>query len=436
MSENIVSDDLFAQYVKEQEQEAKLASSNKGSFQRTYEDIKYTGLESGIPSVIRAVDGPPDSKISPYTAKTVTIARVVDDNGKQMKLIRPSISEDPTYLINKIISKVKEVKWVQGADGKNVKTYPVKDTYPAIFNIIEKNGLGEGDKRAKFDKGWNGKEVLIMNVIDRAQMDWHRENKHTMLLAKSISEYNGVEFVDEGVSSYAILPRFQHLFKAYGSWEKYDIAITRTGSMNNPFVVVNASNSPKEVEGPNARYITINNEGLTDEEKSWERYDLEKLFRVTTYTKIYNRLKNTIKRIDGVLGTTYLQELENLVTEEKAKFAEMYDGENSSSTPAESTNSNVMIQQSTPNSTQATVEGSRPVPRSRVVENAAPGFDLPYYNTLSEDLKKAIISAKHKETEEGWDITWNTKETVYGCPSCGTPAPESASCCPACGESF
>ena len=27
----------------------------------------------------------------------------------------------------------------------------------------------------------------MMNVIDRAQMDWHNENKHTMLLAKSVN---------------------------------------------------------------------------------------------------------------------------------------------------------------------------------------------------------------------------------------------------------
>ncbi len=425
-------DSLFANYVKQAEAEAKRAS-NRSSFSKNYEEVKYTGLEKGVPSVIRAVGGPVDSKYDPTTAKTVTIARIVGDDGKKFRVIRPSFSEDPNYILNKIISRVKMVKWVN-----NEKTFPVKDQFPEIWNIIDKNGIQKGDNKYLFDKGWTGKEVIIMNVIDRAQMDWHRQNKHTMLLAKSVSESNGIEYADEGVSSFAIKPQFVKLFKYYGSWEKYDMAITRTGDMNNAFIVENASKTPERVEGPNADYISME-PCLSEEEKSWERYDIEKLFRVTTATKIYNRLKGTIARIDAVLKTNFLTELEAEVEKEKVLFDEIYHSEEEQNeasavetyqTPMEESVDEVDVPEYKP-------EPIAPVTRTRVAV-AAPGSDLPYYDSLSDDLKKKIISAVKLENGE-WDIKWDVPdEQLCKCPDthCNAVSPIDATKCPSCGMDF
>ena len=137
-NESLVMDDAFEQYVKQAELEAKINSRGNSSFKKEYEEIKYAGLTVGVPLIVRAVDGPPNSDLTPYTARKVTIARIVDDNGKQMKVCRPSFQENPNYILNKIISKVKETKWVRGADGKSVKTFPVQEQFPEIYNIIDK----------------------------------------------------------------------------------------------------------------------------------------------------------------------------------------------------------------------------------------------------------------------------------------------------------
>lgn len=418
MSNDFDLDALFENYAEEQEREAK-ASKGTGSFQKTYENIAWTGLETNEPKILRVVGGPPDSGINGYTAKTCTIAWVNGDDGKRFKLIRPSFDEDSQYIINRIISKINGVKWVNGQ-----KTFPVKESHPELFNLIEKNGLQEGDKKYIFDRGWKGKEVLIMNVIDRSQMEWHRENKHTMLLAKSVTESNGNEYADEGVSAFSLKPKFTHLFKSYGSWEKYDMAITKTSMKDNAYIVVNASNSPREVNKAYQQYISTD-DFLTDEEKSWEKYDIAKFYKPTSVIKIYNRLKNTIKRIDYALGTDFLKDLEREVEAEKKRLEE----EKPEEVKQEELNEKKAYETRT---------------RTRKVDIAEVELEreaLPYGDTLDEKVKARIISAVHTPNDkhaQHWDIKWAyPDEELAACPVCDTHAPlEGVDVCPACGEQF
>lgn len=426
-------DSLFKQFAKKAEADAKKAST--GTYvPRDFEEIKFTGLETGIPSILRAVGGPFNSNLDNTTARTVTIAWVVGDDGKKFKLIRPSFQEDPNYIINRIISRVKQIKWVNGE-----KTFPVKDKFPEIYNLVDKNGLSKDDSRCKFDKGWTGKEVLLMNVIDRAQMDWHNEHKHTMLLAKSVNvSPEGVEYPDEGVSAYAITPSLLQLFKYYGSWEKYDIAITKTGDMHNAFIVENATKNPERVEHGMEQYIS-SSDHLSAEEKSWERYDLEKLYRVTTSHKIYNHLKGTISRIDTALGTHFLKELEAEVEKEKVLFNELYgDKEESDSNLESSTEDNTPpFDVNTPVTPEVK---STPMARTRATTVKSSSTDawkeLHYGDTLDEYLRSKIKSVT-KNSDGQYNIEWDIPiEELASCPTCGAVAPLDATICPCCGLDF
>lgn len=436
MSNTNEFDELFADYVKQAEAEQK-KSANHSSFQKNYEDVKYTGLEKNVTSVIRAVGAPLDTNYDDTTAKTVTIAKIVGDDGKKFRCIRPSFAADPNFILNKIISKVKQVKYVN-----NEKTFPIKDKYPEIWNIIEKNGLPKTDKKYLYDKGWIGSEVVIMNVIDRAQMDWHKANKHTMLLAKSVTEKDGNTFIEEGISAFAAKPDFVKLIKYYGPWEKFDMAITKTGDMSHAYNIENASKTPERVEGPNAEFISMVDH-LTDEEKSWERYDLNKLFRVTTNTKIYNRLKGTIARIDAVLNTNFLQELEAEVEKEKTLFDSLYGDEEKESTETTVTEDFGGDAEDIPpyEPADTTVpEETTPTPvRTReavTTETTLAGTDLPFYNTIPENLRTKIISAK-KLPDGKWDIKWD-HPNVLKCPNkeCEAVGPMELTQCPACGMKF
>ena len=102
----MVSDELFESYAAEEEAAASRATKSGNFEPREYETIKWVGCEVGKPTIFRAVGGPPNSNIDASTARFVNICWVIDDNGKKMKLIRPSLTEDNNYIINKIISKV------------------------------------------------------------------------------------------------------------------------------------------------------------------------------------------------------------------------------------------------------------------------------------------------------------------------------------------
>lgn len=431
-------DAMFASYVQQAEAEAK-KSTNRGTFTKNYEDIKYAGLTQNVSSVIRAVGAPIDTNYDNTTARTVTMTKIIGDDGKKFRVVRPSFTQDPNYIINKIISKVKQVKYVNSE-----KTYPVKDKFPEIWNIIDKNGLTKADKQYMYDKGWVGSEVIIMNVIDRAQMDWHKENKHTMILAKSVTEKDGNTYVEEGISSFSAKPQFVKLIKHYGAWEKYDISVIKTGDKANAYIISNATKNPELVEGPNAEYIS-DLDHLTDEERSWERYDLEKLYRITTNTKIYNKLKETIARIDAALKTNFLDELKAEVEKEKALFDEMYgnkdEEEETTSAPITITESvetePIEIPSYEPEEipVQETVTPVRTRAAS-IPKPTAVGTDLPFYTSIPDGLKGKILSAV-KQANGKWDIKWDY-QNVLACPNtdCQAVSPVECTCCPACGMKF
>ena len=180
--------------------------------------------------------------------------------------------------------------------------------------------INEWIKMFMFEKGWTGRNVLLMNVLDREQMEWHKENKHSMLISRNIGVgKDGTEFPEVGVPSYGFSGALGNLFKFYGSWEKYDIGITRTGLKEAPYRVINAT---KYIEETGDKSDLVLEAPLTDEERAYEQYDLGKLFQLTNYTKIYNHLKGKIARIDATLNTKFLDDLKFLVDKEKKERVE------------------------------------------------------------------------------------------------------------------
>ena len=439
-------DSMFEAYAKKAETEK--SSQKKGGFERNYESIKYIGLEPNVPKVVRFVGPLYGTGIDQYTARKVTIAKIYGDDGKRFRVIRPTYEEDPDFILNKIIAKVKQAKWVN-----KEKTFPIKERYPDIFNIVDKNGLDRNDKKYNYDKGWVGSDVLIANVIDREQMDWHRQNKHTGILAKSVNvDDNGNEWPEEGISWYAADTEFTQLFKYYKSWENYDVAITRTGDKSRAYIIDNATRNPEKVTGPAADLIS-NVDHLTDEEKSWERYDLDKLFRVTTATKIYNRLKNTIKRIDGTLGTDFLSELEAQVEEEKKTFDELYGRGEDDDTPTTTTyteeyaDDTPMVPEYT--AEEPVKETKAPARRTATTRSASEPYKaLAHWDTIPEALRGEITEVKDGTPDDPTlpdkahfkDVTWNEKtypiSKLASCPYCGTLGPLELTSCPSCGKEF
>jgi hypothetical protein len=449
-------DAIFKAKAEQAEAEEREHASNRGkSF--TFEKVKWTGLEPNKMKIIRAIGEAPDWDLdgdapvqSSYDARVVRISHIIGDNGKKMKVVLPIKKRDANFLLWRIIDKVNEVEWLNEKDekGKSKKVFLVKEAHPSIFNIVNFNNLDESDVMRKFNilgKGWAGREMFIMNVIDRSMMEWHKKNKHTVLLSKNVTIKKGdndkiIEFVEEGVPAYGFTNMLNsQVIKFHGFWENYDIGIERTGLTTPAFRVICASKHIEETSALLQPLIVVG--PLTDEEKSWERYDLNKLFGITSYTKLWNRLKLTIAKIDAELKTHFLDELQELA----AKEAEARKAKNQADPPGPDTEEEPV---------DAPVEENVEVP---VKETVAVGeaASLPAYSKLNDKEKKAIVSAslmndtekkallatatKEKPIKDGqfWKITYEPSTGRMGkCPDCAAKSPDFFTMCPVCGSPF
>lgn len=455
----MITDDSFAAFVS---QAGKEQSRGSSFYPREYEEIKWSGLQKGVPSILRFVGKAPDAVGRDKTdAKSMYISWITSDSGTPFKWVRPTPSDDPNHIFNRFLRTVTKGKW---NDETRTKSYVLESKDPELLNKVLKNGRTPDDPQYNYEKGWTGREMYLANVIDRTQMQWHKDHKHTMLLAGDMrTAADGREFVTEGVSKPSLKPKILHLFECYGDWSKYDIALIRTGVKDNPYIAVNASKVPEEVKPDDYRRY-ISTEPLTAEEASWERYDLDKLFSPTSATKFLNRMKDTITKVDKLFNTHFLQEFEALSAKEKEQWKQEYGDEFSESTEVSTP---TPVQVSTQDESthecavtaadeaetlydpmcsplEAAVEEPKEEAPKRVVRKSASVTapeKLPYFTSLTAEdqafVKETFRSAT-QVSDKKWDSEWDTSKgfTLLECPECGSFGPEVIMGCPFCGAKF
>ena len=412
----------------------------------------------------------------PTDAQEIWFSTIKDDSGKRMQLKLPPKGEDlqHSHIMWRIINAVKEVEWIKNPKpGEEKKKF--KNAAKPWFDTVVHGGFDpvQDEFQYKISKGWQGQEVVIMNVIDRED-SWCKENKHTKLLSKKIntSKDGTTEYPFVGVPSYGFISQLANLAGRYGSWEKYDVAIRRTGQTNPPYevkaatILANAGLAEPEVGEAKMGYIS--KEGtLTEEERAWTRYDISKLYAPTTYNKILNHLGNTIKAIDADLRLNFFEELQGLADREKKEFEEKYGtsanieaqdndiaDEQSELSPLDE--SNILAAPAPAQTTTTVVETPKveatPTPTvGRVINRAAPAS-----SGLSAD-KIALLHGwdklKPEEQAQIKDVVLNPdgtiKEIVYSETSqttiqcidekgqgCGYFCPADFTHCPVCGCSY
>lgn len=454
MAYTVTDDEEFAAFAKRAEEEAAQQNKSGSSFTpKDYDKIEWVGLEEKA-KIIRIVGGAPSSMrpgshVNPTDAHEIFVSTILDDNGKRMKLKLPLHADDISHehIMWRIINKVNEVKWVKGADGKSTKVN-VNEQYP-WFEKVNKGGFAPTDKSYQYSKGWKGQQVVIMNVIDRED-NWCAENKHTKLLSKKLSGDNG-EFAEIGVPSFGFCSALSNIVKSYGSWERYDVQVRRTGQKTTPIDVKQATLYKKnglvqELDKDKLQYVSLN-ETLTPEELEYERYDISKFFAPTTYQKILSKLGNTIKSIDVDLRTNFYEELQALAEKEKKEFEEVY-------------GSNAPAQEAAPAQTATVAQPTQTAPvaeaapaRTAVreaVSTPASGLTpdkialLKGWNLLTDEEKSVIVDVIKNPDGTLADIVYNTDHPVLSCPSiypdgshgCGINAPDFFHACPHCGKTF
>lgn len=486
MAYALANDANFAAFAKRAEEEEKAAEARRNgsgsSFQSNYEVIKGAGLSTEEVRIVRLVGNPPtsmkpNSDVGPTDAHEIFTGRVINDEGKRVTLRLPLHAEDDMHehLMWRIIKKVKSVKWVPDPEkpGKN-KKIELYANYPWYDKVVHGGYDPEKDDYSyRTSKGWTGQQVIIINCIDRED-NWCAENKHTKILSKKVGiskndDGTETEWPEHGVASFGFVSKLSTLSSQYGSWEKYDLQIKRTGQMQEPTVVKPATIFKKagllaELDKSKLDFVSLN-DTLTPEELEYERYDIAKYFAPTTYNKILKNFGKTIKAIDVDLNTTFYEELQTLVEKEKEMFKEMY-GDNSEQGNAPTSEMASFNESSDNLDPYSQPVQAAPVQSAPVATPVAPAQPAAPARTVTRAATVAGmgLSAEKIALLKGWtkltereqgliaDVILNPDNTLQSvvykegaaktvdCPiasgGCGFDSPSDFGTCPVCGASF
>jgi hypothetical protein len=442
-----LDDSFFAAYAN------KIAAESKkgpGFTPRSYDTIGYAGCETGFYKIFRLIGAPPGSEAIGYTRKEydpieIMMCEVKDDKGKKFIIRLPQREDSPVHnhILHRLYDKVTEVAWIKNGT-KNTKVYVNETKYPELWQTITKTGFSASDPGYKMATGLKSTNFVIFNVIDR-QDSWCKDNKHTKILCRQVNiDDKGNVWPQVGIKSFGFLTRLTDLLNKYKNYELYDIAIKRTGQKDPPLELRNASEFKKKDmltellndDGtiPDENIIVVG--PLTSEEKAYERYDLDKLYQPTSYTKILNRIPSVFKLCDADLGSKFYEELVSLSEKEKEEWKIKYgtdDEENIEETQSKAENKEI----------KENLQPTKSVARRTAVGTPETGLSdekialLKGWSKLTEAQRALIKDVEVKDGKVS-EITWvecDETSNLLAC-DCDVCCPETWTACPACGADF
>ncbi len=425
--------DIFQTALKKRKQEREKEKARKvgGGFE--FEDIAYTALQTNDHKIVRVLGYPMEARDNvpetegKYSAKQVNYSMIVGDNGKKFRCIWPAKTPEgggSSWILWKVFDKVMASRSSQGQ-----RVYLNETRFPDVFNRVHKNGNPQNN----LERGWLPTRVVVMNVLDRHDMEWHQEHKHSKILSKKGREYGdeGNIWFEPGIplTTYNLI--VDELVENYGLFDEYDISIKKMDAQ--PWYgVFHASEEIKRIP---AEYRSLVVDGpLTDEEKSYELYDLDKLFPITTYKKIYDNLGVFIQEVDKKFKTHFFEELTSLYEKEKAQWEEENRNNNSEESEDDDDDEVVEIDDSDVDDEVVEIEEEEVKPKKKIVKKASKesipwndladgsynGIKYEGVNSLSDEEKEMVVGIKDngyfeyvKKDSDGKPVFFYTAEDVY-----------------------
>ncbi len=428
--------------------------SSKGSFDSDYPELEWTalnGVDSSIDKIVRFVGNFPTIRESSTDAKLIEFSKIKSDNDKTFYCIWPSAEDNPNWILRRVHDLVMSYTWNK-EEAK--KEFLNAAKCPELFKRVSKNS-----SENKFASGWKPKPVLISNIIDRHDMAWHKEQGKTKLLSKGSWEIQGSDSMgfEFGVPGYLYNTIFDNIVEYSGWWDLYDIAIRR--SKENPwYFAFHGEDDLKKISDASKDSIIVGE--LTEEERSWERTDIDKITNVTRYQKIKKNLGVLFQEVDLKFGKKFFEELCDLAEKEKAEY------EKSKSKPVtegvkdnkkdnekdEKEEDEVPIP---PEDDEDTIEDSRPLPKANrrttkkqdaseidwegLADGSYNGTQYLGVNKLS-DKEKSMIKSINEDGSFVYVVDGKTLETeddgLLSEESSGFLTPEEFSLCPLTGLLF
>lgn len=444
---------------KEKEKNDKKGGDN--NFQ--YQELQWMFLKADKESVFRVIGEPWPTRKKSTDTKLILYSEILKDDksGYFRCNWKPAVDEDgyetenldPDWFLTRFYNDVMRNKWQNYPEG-------------------EKDGQGNTGKRVFFNEGtetynrikFNKKEgrlypprvypskVFITNVIDRHDL-WCETNSHTKLLSrremswevdkrnesgKIVKERNSVAVI--GVP-YAVYEKLIDDVVSYSNHWDLDVVVKRNGKEYSARDITEKKISDESK-------IIGNADPLTAKEKEYEKYNLDKLFGVTSYSKIKKNIGGLIKLWDSESGSNYTEELNALVAEEEKKWGEAaskVEKESMKELESESVLESSEVEVTKEKDSEFIEEVERRESKIEV-NNENKEFSInkehfPNYDKLSEK-DKTIFMDSIKSIENGIP-QWKSDIKVLGCSNmeCEYPGtnmttafPTIMKTCPVCGE--
>jgi hypothetical protein len=302
------------------QQKAEEASRQNGGGFGGYPDIPWTALYNDKQQVFRFAGLPYLVREKGTDSKRIFVAMIQGDDDKKFRCIGPNPDERKDWILYRVMNKVLARQWNKdkpSSRGKGDWDYLNAMTHPDLYSRCAKNN----NLNNAYEKGWKFSATVLVNVIDRANYDWHLKNKKYRLLSKKVSEYQDKVFFDVGVPDTLYKFIVDDIVAVDGNvcWQDYDIVIKKTAE--DPwYKVYHGVDDAKKLDADVK--ALVQDRGLTPEEASWEMNDIDKLFSITSYKRIKDKLGLFFQRVDKAFGTHYFDELCGLVEKEEAERAE------------------------------------------------------------------------------------------------------------------
>lgn len=481
MSENVTNYDPFDPFqtakVEREQMKADQESKNNYSGGGNREQIKYLGLNPDIKHVFRIISNPVlFSKSSEKEAKVLLTSKFLKDTSKGMCHInfpyviqKGKIKPDPEWFMTRVIDTVFGGLWVplteadvdgdkivKGADGrifnakskfKSTNKFEYTNTNTPSFKRLKNNKL----ENATIVSDVNPAPKVLLNVIDRRD-DWCKINMHTKVLATKsnvvdIPQENGSvktnDYTEPGISYSMYEQVLDHFVNFRRDWF-IDCVIRRfKNSSGWTFEIQDAQDFKKL---PEDIQKVITEEPLTEEERSYKTYDLDKLSQVSTYSKIKKNLEKLIRQVDIDYNTRFLDELVQLCEKERAMFKEKYGNEEGEEQVQETETVEVKAVQASVQKEESVVEPIRPTRTATpVVTDLQTELSayLPNWKTLDAEDVKFMLRDVEKVTDKGLvykagvtTLACDNKECTFPGTTVRTQLPDKVYNCPVCSKKF
>lgn len=307
--------EIFEKAKLERQREKEQGASYNYTGEGGSESVVYTALTPETGRVVRMYGNPLVMREKPTDPKFVFISMILGDNGKKFRCIFPTKEENSDWLLWRIYDLV--ASFTMKGDfntPERARVYTYKNSHYECWKRVVKNNNEEN----QYEAGWRPTGFVLMNVIDRHDPDFHKEKKHSKVLSKKAAEMgNGDFWFEPGVPISAYNAIWDNVVEFYGPWEDYDVSVKKL--RDQPWYMAYHAVQEAVKLSPAEKNVVVDGP-MTAEEEAYELYDFDKLFPVTSYTKIQAKLGKFIRKVDADFDRNFSEELEKLVKEEQAEW--------------------------------------------------------------------------------------------------------------------